>query len=592
MKVSYKLVSDSFKNFVANLNTDRDKQSGGEYFLLDFTDEQWSVIYRTSWMGKKVVDIPAKDATREWREWEAEAPEIEVLEAEEKRLLLPQKVKLALQQSRLFGGSGIYFSIRDDDPALPLDLTTVKKGMLDFITVFARGALTPGEVELDPMEMDYGLPSWYDVSGSKSGQVRIHRSRLAIFTGNDLLTPQEITTTSLGWGDSVLQAAYEALRNADSIALNIAGLVYEAKVDVLQIPDLASIMANPAHRKLLQERVVMSARLKGNQGLLVIDGEEDYSQKTFNFAGLPDISHQALQAVSGAADIPLTRFLGQTPSGLSSTGESDLKNYYDAIGGMQTLVMTPALQRLDEVLVRSTLGKEPGDIDYSWSSLWQLSDIDKATISKQAAEMIQILVTSQLFPEDELAEAAANLLVEHSILPAFDFTGFVEREEEDGTVAMDSTPKTLFVSRRVLNAKDIIAWARKQGIKQMFPASELHVTITFSKTLVDWLEMGEDWASDDRGRVHIKPGGARAFERLGDSAKVLMFASNDLTWRHESMLQSGASWDFDEFNPHITITLGEVPEDVEPYQGPIVLGPEIFEEVVANHQDNIEEVSL
>ncbi len=71
-----------------------------------------------------------------------------------------------------------------------------------------------------------------------------------------------------------------------------------------------------------------------------------------------------------------------------------------------------------------------------------------------------------------------------------------------------------------------------------------------------------------------------------------MFASNDITWRHESMMQSGASWDFDEFTPHITITLGEVPEDVEPYQGPIVLGPEIFEEIDTTHQNNIEEVSL
>jgi phage-related protein (TIGR01555 family) len=415
-------ITDSFKNFIANLNTGRDKQASGDYYLLNFTDSQWSTVYRTSWMGRKVVDIPAKDATRKWREWAAEAEQIALIEETEKRLRLPQKVKLALQQSRLFGGSGIYFSVDGDDPELPLDLATVKEGSLSFVTVFPKGVLVAGDIELDPMSEDYGLPQWYEVSGAESGRTRIHRSRLAIFTGNDVLSPQELTGQNQGWGDSVLQAAYQAVRNADATASNIASLVYEAKVDVLQIPDLGNIMANPRHRELLAERVELSAQLKGNNGMLVIDGDETYSQKAYNFAGLPDISYQALQAVSGAADIPVTRFLGQSPAGLTSTGESDLKNYYDSVNSMQTLTITPALRRLDDVLVRSALGSVPEDVTYEWSSLWQMTDAEKSKISKETAETINILVSTNLFPEDALAEAAANLLNEHSILPGFELT--------------------------------------------------------------------------------------------------------------------------------------------------------------------------
>lgn len=588
-------IADSFKNFVANLNTERDKQSAGDYFLLNLTDAQWSVIYRTSWMGRKVVDIPAKDATRKWREWQADAKQIERIENEEKRIKLPQKVLLALKQSRLFGGSGIYFSIANDDPTLPLDPATIKKGSLDFITVFPKGVLTAGEIERDPMSPDYGLPQWYEVSGANSGQTRIHRTRLAIFMGNDVLTQDERTGMNQGWGDSVLQSAYEAVRNADSTASNIASLVYEAKIDVLQIPDLASIMANPKHRELLENRVQLSAMLKGNNGLLVIDGDETYSQKTFTFNGLPDISYQALQAVSGAADIPITRFLGQSPAGLTSTGESDLKNYYDSVNSMQTLLMTPTLHRLDEVLVRSALGDYPEDITYEWASLWQMSDEQKSKISKETAETINILVGTQLFPEDALARASANLLVEHSILPSFELTEPAPPQEPDpamdGMTAMDGTPKTLYVYRRVLNTKDIIKWAREQGFTQMLPASELHVTIAYSRTPVDWMEMGEDWSSDEAGRLRLKPGGARAVERFGD-ATVLAFVSNELTWRHESMVTRGASWDYPEYNAHITITYGEAPEPVEPYQGPIVLGPEIFEEIKPGQQNGFEEVQL
>jgi uncharacterized protein len=35
--------------------------------------------------------------------------------------------------------------------------------------------------------------------------------------------------------------------------------------------------------------------------------------------------------VSGAADIPVTRLLGQSPAGMNATGTSDMKNYHDRI---------------------------------------------------------------------------------------------------------------------------------------------------------------------------------------------------------------------------------------------------------------------
>lgn len=429
------IATDSFKNFVANLNTDRDKQSAGAYSLLNLSDEQWSIIYRTSWMGRKVVDIPAQDATRKWREWLAETEQIKAIENEETRLLLPQKVRLAIQQSRLFGGSGIYFSIEGDDPELPLEVETVKQGQLDFATVLSRDLLTPGDIDMDPISETYGKPLWYEVSATSQGVVKIHPSRIAIFIGNELLTPEEISGRNQGWGDSVLQSAYEAVRNADSTASNIASLVYESKIDVLQIPDLNSIMANPRNKELLETRVLLSGMLKGNNGMLVIDGEETYSQKTFHFSGLPEINIQAIQAVAGAADIPMTRFLGQSPGGFDSTGDSDLKNYYDAVNSLQNLKVTPALHNLDEALIRSALGNAPEDVTYEWSSLWQMSDEQRSKISLETARTIGELVKSGLFPEPELAEAAANLLVQHSILPSFEFDESMyepgEESEED-----------------------------------------------------------------------------------------------------------------------------------------------------------------
>lgn len=159
-----------------------------------------------------------------------------------------------------------------------------------------------------------------------------------------------------------------------------------------------------------------------------------------------------------------------------------------------------------------------------------------------------------------------------------------------------AAPKTLYVRRNVTNAAEIIKWAKGQGFKTTLPAAEMHVTITYSRAPVDWLKMGDPIVygpADDDGSLHIPPGPARVVEPLGDKgAVVLMFTSSALSWRHEDMIQNGASWDYPGYQPHISITYDGTGMDlskVKAYTGKIILGPEIFEEVQENWMDTITE---
>ena len=157
-------------------------------------------------------------------------------------------------------------------------------------------------------------------------------------------------------------------------------------------------------------------------------------------------------------------------------------------------------------------------------------------------------------------------------------------------------PRTLYVRRNVVNARDIISWAKSQGFKTTQQAKDLHVTIAFSRVPVDWMAVEpEDWNQNEEGELVCKPGGPRCVEALGDGgAVVLLFNNTVLCWRHEQIKRAGARWEHSEFNPHITITWDAGDLDlskVEPYRGEIVLGPEIFEEVVENWADSITEKS-
>jgi len=120
--------------------------------------------------------------------------------------------------------------------------------------------------------------------------------------------------------------------------------------------------------------------------------------------------------------------------------------------------------------------------------------------------------------------------------------------------ANDASPRPLYVRRDLLNGDDLIAWAKAQGFETTLPAGDMHVTVLYSRAAVDPIEMGEAWGSEADGSLVVKAGGPRALERFGEGAVVLQFASWSLTSRHADMIRAGASHDYPEYLPHVTIT--------------------------------------
>ncbi|TGP22305.1 MULTISPECIES: phage portal protein [unclassified Mesorhizobium] len=164
------------------------------------------------------------------------------------------------------------------------------------------------------------------------------------------------------------------------------------------------------------------------------------------------------------------------------------------------------------------------------------------------------------------------------------------QEPKPGQAETKATPRSLYVCRKLLNTDAFLKWAHGQGFKNTLPADELHVTIAYSRARIDWLTVGENWVQNPKGTLTIAPGGPRVVEALGkDGAAIaLLFASTDLSWRHMAIREAGASWDWPEYQPHVTITMDAAGVDldkVEPYRGELVFGPEIFEEVDPNPQD-------
>ncbi|WP_428029798.1 DUF1073 domain-containing protein [Ancylobacter sp.] len=448
-----RFVGDSLTNLVSRMGTERDKASSSYYGLPLLDDGQLLNAYRGAWLPRKIVDIPAFDSVRAWRDWQADGDQIEKIEAEEKRLNLRGKVLEARVKARLWGGAAIHIGTGDQNLAAPLNVDRVGLAGIRHLTVLSRRQLSVGEIERDVESEFYGRPKVYNLTAGDKTMVAIHPSRLVIFTGNAQPDVDLVGGTELGWGDSVLLSVMDAIKQADGTSANIASLVFEAKIDIIRVPNFMANLADAAYRAKLLERYTLANTAKGINGTLLLDKEEEYETKTTSFATLPDVLDRFLQIVSGAADIPATRLLGQSPAGMNATGESDLRNYYDRLSSMQELEMTPAMQRLDEVLIRSALGARPEEVYYDWAPLWALSDKEKADIFKTKAEAARTIAgtggaSPPLMPIEALSDSLVNAFVQDGSLPGLEgaieeygkLSEQEESEEELQAAAMAQQP--------------------------------------------------------------------------------------------------------------------------------------------------------
>lgn len=631
-------IADSLTNALTGQGTRVDPRMGNYYCSRILTQIDIANAYEGSGMMAKIIDIPALDMVREWRDWQDDADTIKKLEAEEKRLDLRGKVRLA-EIYRGLGGGAMVLGL-PGDPASPAPNTVGAKG-ISYIHVVSRWQLGLGKIIEDHTDPRFGGPAYFEMATTR-GKVRLDPSRVICFKGDPLASITTPNWQEQFWGRSRVARVLDAVQNSDSAQGAFASLITKARNVVIGIPGLMDLVANADGEAALQRRLqamVLGESLYNATLRDAGDGSpgagETIDHRQVNWAGIPEIMMAFATFLSAVSDIPATRLLGKSPDGMNATGKGDSDNWNKMVRAKQTLDLGPCIDRLDAFLVPSALGGPNADVWYEWAPLDVPSEKERAETFKivmDAAEKVQM---TGAVPERAYAEALQNTLVElgampglegalakipederFGISPADDGTDpsalqanetINGRKEVDPNLAggggqsgsgqparraandarfTDATPRTLYVQRKLLNAADVIAWAKAQGLETTVPAEAMHVTIAFSRQAIDWMKVyAEDWNQDEDGGLVIAPGGVRLVERLGPmkDTVVLMFGSSRLAWRHEQIRNAGASWDWPEYQPHITISYnapdGFDVAKVEPYRGELRFGPEIFEEV-------------
>lgn len=631
MKPGYAL--DSLTNAITGQGTRSDWRRANVYHSRRLTEYEIASAYDGSGLMGKVIDIPALDKVRAWRDWQAEKDQITAIETEEKRLGLRQKIRLA-ETYRGLGGGALILGL-PGDPTQPAP--NVGKGGIAYIHVVSRFRLTFERLIDDYQDPNYGKPERYRLTASGK-QWDIHPSRVVAFPGDPVADMLGVTEEDRFWGKSRIERLLEVVQNSDSANGAFAGLVTKVRNIVIKIPGLMEIVSTADGEENLRRR--LSAMVMG-EGLynatLLSAGTgpdnpgEDVAFNQVSWTGIPDVMMAFAQFVSALSDIPVTRLLGRSPGGLNATGEHDMQNWNKMVKAGQELELAPCMEELDRFLIPSALGQRPPEIFYEWAPLDVPTEKEQADTFKTFMDAAEKAQLTGSIPDRAFSEALQNTLIERGWMPGLEGAldgipdteryGVTNEPDDDDPSALqagrgggpsvsrsgggsgsgvaadawlaDATPRPLYVSRQLLNASALIAWAKANGFATTLPADDMHVTVLYSRNEVDPLRMGRDWREDDKGRVTVRPGGPRVIERLGENAVVLSFASPDLVHRHKDMIEAGGSHDYPQYQPHITLSY-DVPDGIDfdalkPFNGELVFGPERFEPLDLDWKSKVSE---
>jgi phage-related protein (TIGR01555 family) len=322
----------------------------------------------------------------------------------------------ALVWARVFGGSLMVLGIDDggrgdDSMAQPLDEKDVRK--FEFLAVFDRWDVDVYSWYRDPKHEKFGLPESYRIrqtasaGGTDSPMANqiVHETRIIRFDGTMVNRRRRIRNA--GWADSIYIKISDVIRDFASAWGGAAHLMQDFAQMVFKMKGLQAAMAADKAGIVLKRMTLMDMSRSMTRAVPIdADGEEIERQQT-PLSSMPEMLDRFALRLAAAAHIPVTRLFGQSPAGLNATGDNDVRNFYDYVGGLQIRDLLPKLNRVLHLIFVAkdgpTGGIEPKNWSVSFNPLWQLDELQQATMRKTQADTDASYITNQVLTPEEVA---------------------------------------------------------------------------------------------------------------------------------------------------------------------------------------------
>ena len=318
----------------------------------------------------------------------------------------------ARAEEKAFGGSAMVMMIDDGRlPSEPVDWTSIRS--IPWIKVLRGGReaqVQPLTWEDDPLSPRFGEPKTYQVQFPRNGQAVWHWQRLIIFQG--IVTDAQSLVDNNGWGESVLDRVWVALRNFGAAHQYALAALLKLSQGVFQSEYLANAIEGGRSGEAAK-RIEMLNEGGGIWGDYGIGANESYSVVGRPVSGIDAVCKQFADTLTAYTDMTEMVLMGKRPGGLNASAEGDFIGWYDFCESQHGPVYTPPVLRLVEVASRSADGPtggipvmEPG---VNWNPLREPTPEEQqaarasASVSRRNDIESRVVTVEEARTDDELA---------------------------------------------------------------------------------------------------------------------------------------------------------------------------------------------
>lgn len=402
---------DSWMNVLTNVGANMGRNAFAFERGPRLADEELDALYNSDPFAARVADAVPDEAMREGVTIRvANDPKLsKLIDASLTRVLALPKLREAWVWGRVFGGGAVFVGADDGrDPADPLDVNGIRS--LRFLTVLTKREMQPQGWYRDPLNPKFGEPETYRFvragGGGGTDARLVHDTRVIRFDG--ALTTQWRRMQLAGWSESELGRVIDQVRALGGAFAATGTLLQDASQGVLKIKDLMRMMAEDNEDAFKARMELMEMSRSVGRAIMVDADTEDFSRvEVGTLAGIPDVLNAFMLYMAGAARIPVTILMGQSPAGLNATGESDLDWWRARVRSEQQNVLRPRLERLVRLLLLSqdgpTGGREPDDWSIEFAPLEQMSDAEQAELRNKQAQTDGLYIDKGVLTAEEVA---------------------------------------------------------------------------------------------------------------------------------------------------------------------------------------------
>lgn len=369
-------------------------------------EQELKSIYRSDGFGKKLVNRPTDDMVRAWFDVKGDSDGL--INKELQNICASREIRTALRWAKVFGGSLVVMGI-DDGGKLEEEVNEKNIQSVEFLKVYDRFRVTweTGDLDNDASSKNFGLPEVYTITpiASDVQSFKVHYTRVLRFDGE--LTDEETKQENKNWDDSVYIGIREQLINLNSSYGAVKSILDEYVMTIIKIENLQEMIA-AGNDDLVKKRMDILDLGRHTINAMILDTKEDYNKSSSSTGGLDKLLQEFQVALAAVTDIPMVIFMGVSPGGMNSTGDADIRLYYDSIASSQDDKMRAQMLTLVKYVMLSKdgpFGSEIKDWSIEFNPLWQPTAKEAADTRKIQSETDIAYITTGVLTPVEVRES-------------------------------------------------------------------------------------------------------------------------------------------------------------------------------------------